>query len=203
MAWCGTPVRMGATPLGLVIFWDRFPRVARGAGNPGLEGAEPLRGSLDHARKEARPRRGRSPTWAPRRSDCEHLSFALFPLDLCHQGAQALPTAALACRFSPIPWRDGAISAVSLWHPLRGCEPFDASEAFASLPRPSDVRNPGGFGRDARSLNGVAPRRARRTRRNTNPLAFVTFVTLVTFVVDPRVVHGLNTCPIFGKPDYP
>ncbi len=46
------------------------------------------------------------------------------------------------------------------------------------------------------SMNGVAPRRTRRTRRNTNPRAFVLFVT---FVVDPRVVHGPNACPNFGK----
>ena len=52
-AWCDVPVWLGATPLGLVIFWDRFPRVARGAGNPGLRDGtssrfwdgEPLRGS--------------------------------------------------------------------------------------------------------------------------------------------------------------
>ena len=50
------------------------------------------------------------------------------------------------------------------------------------------------------SMNGVAPRRARRTRRNTNPPAFVIFVT---FVVDPRVVHGPNACPNFGKPGSP
>ncbi len=50
------------------------------------------------------------------------------------------------------------------------------------------------------SMNRVEPRRARRTRRNTDPLAFVIFVI---FVVDPRVVHGPNACPNFGKPSSP